>query len=205
MASDVEIASKALLKLGEGAISSFDDGTDKADTCKELYPDFKKYCLSLHDWNFAKKKVQLNRLVDTPVNEYKYAYQVPSDMIKLLGLYDNAQVGATPFQDYNIFYKQVYTDVAAVYADYIALVNDEDFPAYFVEFLATAFAAELALSITDKEEYHSLFYRKAYGSESSAASSGILGRAKFIDSKQSPPAVIRYNGLLAERFRGSRK
>lgn len=198
--TDIGICSAALLKLGEDPISSFNDGTDPSDTCKVLYPSFAKHCLSMHAWNFARKKVQLARLVETPVNQWAYAYQMPSDSLRVLGVFTSDNVRATPTPDYDIFYNQVYSNDTTLYLDYIAEVPEADWPAYFEEFVKTAFAAELALPITNQQDLKQDMWQKAYGTINDNMKGGLLGMAMSIDAKQIPPRVIRYNSIIDARF-----
>ena len=79
--SALTICSDALLLLGAAPISSFNQGTDEATVCDRLYPDVRDSTLQMYPWTFSFKKVQLARTTNTPVNEWKYEYQLPSDRI----------------------------------------------------------------------------------------------------------------------------
>ncbi len=202
MATDIDVCSKSLLKIGEAAISSFDDDTETSSTCGALYPDFFKYCLSLHNWNFTRKKVQLARLTDVPLNEWKYAYQLPSDLLKLNAVYTSDGVGVEPTTTYDIFYKQVYFNDAECFIDYNALITEADCPPWFIEFLGTAFAAELSIPITNQEQIHQSMMLKAYGPPQDNGRGGLLGTCMRIDSQQIPPKMMRYNSIIRARFGG---
>lgn len=202
MATDIDNCSKALLKIGEEAISSFDDDNERSATCGALYPDFAKHCLSLHTWNFARKKVQLARLVDVPLNEWKYAYQLPSDVLKLNAVYTSDGVSVEPTVEYDIFYKQVYFNHTECYIDYIAEIPETDWPAWFTEFVCTAFAAELAFPITNQQQLHDSMWMKAYGPAQDNGRGGLLGTCMRIDSQQIPPKLMRYNSIIKARFGG---
>ncbi len=92
--TDIKICSDALLMLGANPISSFTEGTDEANICDRLYPDIKIKTLASYPWSFSFKKVQLARLITTPTNEYKYEYQMPSDMVGVpRAVYDTADIG----------------------------------------------------------------------------------------------------------------
>ena len=75
----VSICADALILLGASPISSFNDGTDEANSCDRLYPDIRDMALSMYPWSFAYKKVKLARLITTPVSEWAYEYQLPGD------------------------------------------------------------------------------------------------------------------------------
>ena len=57
----VSICADALILLGASPISSFNDGTDEANTCDRLYSDTRDMTLSMYPWSFAYKKVKLAR------------------------------------------------------------------------------------------------------------------------------------------------
>ena len=72
--SALSICSDALILLGAAPISSFNEGTDEANTCDRLYPDVRDSTLQMYPWSFSFKKVQLARTINTPVNEWTYEY-----------------------------------------------------------------------------------------------------------------------------------
>ena len=62
MPSSIDIASNALLLIGDNPISSFDDPGAGAKVAANLYPETKKRMLSEHPWSFALKQQRLNTL-----------------------------------------------------------------------------------------------------------------------------------------------
>ena len=79
--SSVSICSDALILLGASPISSFTEGTDAALACDRLYPDLRDSIISNYMWTWSLKKTQIARLAEAPTNEWKYAYQLPGDML----------------------------------------------------------------------------------------------------------------------------
>lgn len=197
----IDICSNALLQLGANPINSFEDGSSLADICATMYPPFKKYILSTHPWLFAKKKAQLARLVEEPLNEYKYAYQLPSDMLVLRTVYNNGQVGAIAYIAYELFGdKKLFTDSQKIYIDYIYDVDENEFPSYFTEFISTAFAAKIAMAVTENENLTALKTQQAFGPPSDNLKGGMFGVAKLIESQQQPPQITPNFELAASRF-----
>ncbi|AQG98587.1 hypothetical protein A9R05_06870 [Burkholderia sp. KK1] len=88
MTSSVSICSNALIRLGDKPISSFEDGTDAATACANLYPSVRDAMLRAHPWNSAVKRVVLAPLTMTPAFDYAYQYQLPADWLRTI------QVGA---------------------------------------------------------------------------------------------------------------
>lgn len=194
-----EICSRALVELGEEAISSFDI-KGPATTCGLIYPEYIKYLLSIHPWKFTLKKVQLARLTTTPVNKWKYAYQLPSDMVIFRAFYNNNNVGARAITHYEIFENRVLTDEEEVYIDYQIQVSEENFPSYFTEFAIMALASKLAMTITDDAKIEERVTVKAWGLPSDNKNGGEFGVAKKLDTQQNPSIAIEANDLIAARF-----
>jgi hypothetical protein len=196
-----DICSNALIQLGAEPIASFDDGTAIAQICATVYPEFKLYTLSMYPWLFTMKKQQLARLLEAPLNEYRYAFQLPTDMLTLRTIYDSGQVGAVAYTRYEIFGDgKVFSDSPELYADYQFEVDENKFPHYFVEFMSTAFAAKIAMAVTENEALAQLKHTQAFGSPSDNLSGGMYGVSKRIDSQQQSPQVTPNFDLLAARF-----
>ena len=200
MVSKFEICSSALVELGEDTINSFTANTAPSKICGQIYPEYIKYLLSIHNWKFTKKKVQLARLVDAPLNQYKYAFQLPADMLILRAVYDTNDTSITPLQDYQIFEGQLLTDHTTIYIDYQFQPDESEFPPYFTEFVIKAMASKLGMPITDDRNIAQLKKVEAFGSPSDNLNGGELGVAKKLDSIQNPSPAILADDLMAARF-----
>lgn len=200
--TDIDICNKALLKLGESTISSFDDGTEVASTCGTIYPDYVKSLISAYNWSFARQKVQLAKLTTAPVLDYDYAYQLPSDMLRLIAVFDDNQSPANNVLDYRVHQDELHTQEDGVWIEYIKDVGEEEWPSHFVEFVATALAAELAMPITNQLNLQQLYYQQAFGSPSENRRGGKFNESAGIDSMQEPPRRIDYASVAQSRWSG---
>ena len=92
-----DICSQALIKCGADTISSFNDGTHEANVCSVMYDTIKKSLLYYTFWNFAIKKVQMNRLAEIPTDaKFLFAYSLPADVIRIRSIFDeNGQADFT--------------------------------------------------------------------------------------------------------------
>lgn len=88
MATSISICSAALLQLGKAPISSFNDPTDAARLCANLYPQERDTLLRENDWNFAKKRVILAPTVDKPAFGYQAQFALPGDFLRLISVGD---------------------------------------------------------------------------------------------------------------------
>jgi hypothetical protein len=68
----------------------------------------------MYPWSFSFKKVQLARTINTPVNEWKYEYQLPSDRIgPPRAAFNSDQAGARPFTSWEIYGDKLLTNETA--------------------------------------------------------------------------------------------
>lgn len=88
MASVVDICNLALGHLGDiASVTSIDppEGSAQAEHCARFYPIARDTLLEMHNWNFASRRVIPAQLTST-WPEWKYAYQVPSDIINMVSV-----------------------------------------------------------------------------------------------------------------------
>lgn len=201
MVSKFDICSSALVELGEDTIASFIANTPSSKICGQIYPEYIKYLQSIHPWNFNFKKQQLARLVATPLNEWKYQYELPADMLILHAVYNSSNNNDIPDTRYEIFGSTIMTNEELVYIDYQYQVDEADFPPYFTEFVIKAVASKLARPITDDDNIVQYKKVEAFGSGSDNLNGGEFGMAKKLDSLQNPSTFIRADALAAARFR----
>src|SRR5688500_11278822 len=79
--TDVSICSRALVGLGAGSISSFNEESDRSIICRETYPGLKAALLSKYAWRFLMTKKLLTRDALAPIGEWAYSYVVPGEAI----------------------------------------------------------------------------------------------------------------------------
>ncbi|AJY13715.1 hypothetical protein K6W16_10385 [Burkholderia dolosa] len=84
MTSSVSICSSALLQLGDKPISSFDEPTDRALVCSNLYAEVRDAMLRAHPWNSCTKRVVLAPLAEAPPFDYPYQFQLPADWLRTI-------------------------------------------------------------------------------------------------------------------------
>ena len=77
MASEVEIASMALNKLGAQRITAFDDGTNRSNLCRDFYPSVRDATLRAYPWNCSINQKLLAAEVAAPLFGYSYKFQLP--------------------------------------------------------------------------------------------------------------------------------
>lgn len=194
MPSSIDIASNALLLVGDEPITAFDEPGAGAQAAKSLYPETKKRLLSEHPWSFAMKQQRLNRLSQTPddLTNFQYAFQLPTDLIRIWNM--------QPHCDYILVGNLLYANQREILATYIYNVDEVNLPPHFVKSLEYSLAADFAISVTEDENKAGLYARKAVNAGAQAMAIDSQGRPQvgIIDS---PLIDVRHGGL--SRFRGS--
>jgi len=180
--SNISLASNALLLLGHEPIASFTEGTAGATIAANLYDTAYLSVLTNHRWRFATKQARLARLAETPINDYTYAFQLPSDCIYLI------KVDA---QNYEVFGDKLYCNSSELLADYTYKVDEDRLPPYFTKMLEFFLAAQFAVSLTGSIEKGE-FFSKLYVNE--------LKKAKFADSTQTPQVTFSDSRYITARY-----
>ena len=189
MPSSISIASNALLLIGDNPISSFDDPGAGAKAAANLYPDTKKALLSEHPWSFAMKQQRLNRLSQTPdiITGYQFAFQLPTDLIRLWSVQDNAK--------YILVGTLLYSNQSQLLATYVFDVDETILPPHFVKALEYTLASDFAISVTEDNTMAGLYEKKARDK---------TNQAMAIDSQGRPQIGIIDSPLISARFGGTR-
>lgn len=183
----IALCSRALLKIGAGAIASFDEGTAEAEVAANLYPPLRDALLSSHPWNFASGQASLPRLAATPVADFAYAYQLPADFLRAL----SAGIGGSgQGLLYRIAENRLHANADAVVLTYIFRPDETAFPPFFDQALIARLAAEFCIPLTESTARSEHLYRLA---------DDEFRRAKLIDAQQDVPAAITHFPLVEVR------
>lgn len=211
MASSKEdIATQALARLGEPAISSFDENTDTAEKVRQLYEPTILGLLGRYQWQWASARVQLERDgAKVPANEWQYGYLMPTLRTDRVGnpyrIYNQTSLRAKEFFDYEIEGKWVLTDTDIIVIEYTQRKAESLWPGYFEELAAEALAAKLALPITENASKEDMHRGIAYGTPSERGEGGLFGIAMRADDMGTPPRSLldEFDPMTEARFGGS--
>ena len=178
MTSSISLASNALLLLGHSTIASFTEASAGATIAANLYETSYLGLLTSHRWRFATKKERLARLTATPINDYSYMFQIPSDCIHIIKV---------DTRRYTVVGDKVYANERDLYMDYIHRVTEDMLPPYFVKMMEFFLAVQFAVPLTgdmEKGKYYSGIYLNE------------LKKAKFADSTQQPATPVLDNAYV---------
>ena len=201
--TDVTICSHALTLLGENTISSFADGTVQANVCSELYPDIRDMCITMYPWSFSLAKSDLARSSTTPINEWTYAYPMPSDSITKIprAVFNSSGVGANPITiGWEVYQGEILTDQANITVDYQKRPLEAEMPSYFVQLVKYAVAMHIAEPVTDQMSKAQHWERVAFGNPSEGGRGGYFRQAAATDGMGSGTTFIGDYPLIDTRL-----
>ena len=128
--SKIEICNHALLKIGADTIASLDINQNDSEAvvqsaklCGILFDQALEETLRTYKWNSALKRSQLSRLTETPAFKFKYKYQLPSDCIRVMNVYDKADAYDDRTQ-WVVEGRTVLCDYETVYLCYVSKPED---------------------------------------------------------------------------------
>ena len=139
----IGLISRALILVGEKPLQSLSDDRYGAVVGANLFEMLYENELQGNPWRFSMKKAALSRLVVTPLNQYAYAYQIPSDCLLVRHVYPRGQ--------YEIFGDRIYSDATSVELDYQFKPDITAVPAYFSTLLVYALARDMVKPITESD------------------------------------------------------
>ena len=84
MASQVEIANRALTKVGDTRIISLTDNVETARIISVIWDTVRDNELRAHNWNFSIIRASIPALLSAPAFGYSYAFQLPTDCLRVI-------------------------------------------------------------------------------------------------------------------------
>lgn len=156
MASVVDVANRALTKLGAARITSLSDDNKQARSINSCFSTLLDAELRQNRWTFAIKRAELPALSETPTFGFNYQYALPADFLRLdmiNDMYPSVSLDnyiSTEVADYAIENKMILTDLEApLKIRYGANVSDPNlWDSLFIEALACRLAAEICEDLT---------------------------------------------------------
>jgi len=183
--SKIGIISKALVCLGEAPASSLSENRYGVTVGANLFEEIYEAELCSNRWRFACTKAQLAQLVDEPLNEFQFAYQLPSDCL--------LPIGTVPGCHYEIYGDHLYTNQSTIELDYMVKPEITEVPPYFNLLMVYAMAMNMAKPVTESES-HASKWSNLYLAQ--------RGRAMYADAQGRPNRPLRSNPFVNARRGG---
>ena len=201
--TDVTICSHALTLLGENTISSFSDGTVQANVCNELYPDVRAMLLVMYPWSFSLVKSDLQQSSTSTVNEWTYAYPMPSNSLTKIprAVFNSSAVGAVPITSgWEVYQGEILTDQTTITVDYQKVPLEAEMPSYFVQLLKYVIAMHIAEPVTDQLQKAMHWERIAFGNPAEGGRGGYFRQAAATDGMGTGTSFIGDYPLVDTRL-----
>lgn len=173
----IRIISKALVLLGEKVCTSLSDPRYGVTVGAELFELYYEEEITSNPWRFATTKRALSRLVSTPQNQYRYAFQLPPDML--------VPDHVWPRTDYEIFGTELHTDQPSVDLTYRFKPNVSAWPAYFSMLMVYRLAKDMVNPVTEGSAAKVQIMEGKYNLQRS--------RSQFADAQGRPAKPIQDN------------
>ena len=205
MASEVEIANRALSKLGENRITSMDDATKPARAMKARFALLRDAELAAYAWRFAVTRVNLASSVAVPEWGFSTIYTRPVDDLRPLRVNGawvdfrtiGVQYEATGFSSgapmYQIIGGDIHTNLSApLEYEYIRKEDNTGlWDALFVEALACRLAVDAAEELTQSTAKTEIVMRQYQDA---------LSQARRVNALYSQPRRKASGSFMQARF-----
>lgn len=203
--TNISIINQSLALLRADSIAALSDTSNEGVTANLFYTTFVNDVLTRYPWSFATKKAALVATT-APLNEYTYAHTVPTECLRVWAVWPDDTVGIDPITEYDIQSggasagSVILSDYSSLWADYTFYKSEAYWPHYFSTFVIKAFAALVAMPITDKPELAEYWTREAWGPPQDNYLGGAFGVACRLDAQQKPGETIVSSPLVDARF-----
>lgn len=199
MASVIQVANRALTKLGSSRITSLTDDNKAARSISSCFEDLRDDELRTSRWQFAMRRTTLAALATAPTFGYQYQYALPADFLRLdmindeypAAVMDN-YIGSEVF-DYTIEGNVILTDIGApLKLRYIARIEDPNqWDVNFREMLASRIAMEICEDLTQSDTKKQAAQKDYSRAKTNAIRMGAI---------EKPPTVPPDNSWIVSRI-----
>lgn len=173
--SKLAIFNMALGDCPADRVDLVEENSLQAITCRDHYPEALKLLLEDHDYDFAVERVTLAAVANDRSNEWRFAYQLPSDLAKPLHLLPfpadtvgahyprfgsyRAMEGKVPMRIAN---GRIYANVERAVLEFVTNAPSEArFTALFARALALELASRIVMPLLTSEKRQTALIRKA--------------------------------------------
>lgn len=185
MASVVEIANQALIRVGDESIISLTDANERGRAVNAAWPFVRREVLRAHPWNIATKRVKLAALSAAPAWGFATAYQVPADSIAILEV--------DTVSDWRVEGQQIVTDATGELSIRYARdeTDSEIYDGILTECMALRLAAEICERLTNSRSKRELLLME-YEDK--------LQEARTADGEEGSPSEFEEDSWVTVRY-----
>lgn len=178
-----EIKNLALFELGFVDEIDFTDLTNETvKKVNRIYSTSLLFVLSNYPWRFILQREELTtRTTATDANKYRYNFATPTSMLTVRTLYSDSNY-SNPIREYETYPKYINTDSSTVFIWYSSIVDEEEFPMYFVDYFKYKLAVDLCFNLTGDNQLLGNLVKMEQA---------MLITSKNIDAKQNKTRIVR--------------
>jgi len=182
--NDVALCSRALIRIGAAPITSFEDGTAESEIAGALYAPVRDSLLSSYRWSFATGQIKLTALSESPIADYQYAFQLPSDFLKAVSCGAGSKGRGV---NYRIAQGQIHANRNEITLTYIYRPEEEAFPPFFDGAVIARLSAEFCIPVTESTSRAEALFR---------ISEDEFAKSRQIDAQQHSPTALQDFSLI---------
>lgn len=198
MASQIQICNLALVHCGEATITSLNEDGKAARVLKRVYDMVLDQALTDYRWYFAVARAELAADPTAPEFGFAHRFQVPSDLVQLIGLFDSQEASRNYTSAKAAFKREgqyILADDAPLKIYYVKRVTDPgQYPPEFVKYLGYLLATTIFYDMTKGADRYTALVQ---GREQAAK------QAKFKGAIQNTPEVISASEWIDSRFQSN--
>lgn len=171
--------------IGGKQIASFEEESQLAQTCRNIYDTTRLALLRLHPWSCAKKRQILSPVSTYPSFGFAHAFPLPSDYVLII---------SANTECYEVENRHILADVQLIQLEYIFNNDTEQtWDSLLVEAMTLKMASKLCKPITGSD---------AAGQNAEAQFQDLLRQAKAINAQERPSQTIQWaeSSYIWERF-----
>lgn len=192
------IINRALARIGSAPIGAIDEETPKARQCNAVYRDRIDALLGVYDWTFARKTYALNKLDETPVNGWRYAFAQPGTRLSApWRVLRDPRRPEDPWRIYALEEDRLYADIEPLWGTYGVRVNPAIWPPAFRLAGIVGVAADLCIPIAHDKSLAADLMIQFQGQPEDAGRGGLVGQAIGRDAAGAPQKAPHWNDPLS--------
>lgn len=142
-ASAISICSNALLMLGAKPINAFEEDSDHALLCFNVYPMMRDWLLRRHPWNVTLQSVALAPSSTGPVMDFDLRFPLPGNCLRVLRV---GRHGERP--RYRVEGRSILCNENPLYLLYQRDLSEGDWDSSLVHLAALAMKTAIAYAVT---------------------------------------------------------
>lgn len=133
------IINMALMRCGAPGVTAGFQGSPAAQTAEGAYDRVAAYCLGLHAWSFALRRVLLAQGADAGDGLHRYAYPLPADCLRVV----NAHTDGERVAAWEVLGGKLFCDAAPLSLTYVH-AKAPAYPDAFADVVAWRLAFEIS-------------------------------------------------------------